>query len=81
MKTMKEVFNGNPCGFSTRMTDEQVRHGQHAINCYDDMKKALQFVVENLGENFCDSELDCEVVMTEKDADMLIAALKKVESI
>lgn len=52
MKTMKQVFDGKPCGFSPRMTDEQVRYAQHAINCHDDLKAALQaFADFKAGEN------------------------------
>lgn len=46
MRRMSEVFNGKPCGFSTRMTDEQVRHGQHAINHIDALADALEMLMD-----------------------------------
>jgi hypothetical protein len=49
MKRMSEVFNGKPCGFSTRMTDDQVRAGQHAINHIDALADALAVAAELLG--------------------------------
>lgn len=48
MKKMSDVFNGKPCGFSPRMTDEQVRRGQHAINHVDALAAALEGCAELL---------------------------------
>lgn len=46
MKRMSEVFHGEPCGFSVRMTDEQVRYGQHAINHVDALADALAALLD-----------------------------------
>lgn len=71
MKTMKEVFNGKPCGFSTRMTDEQVRHGQHAINCHDELVNALDEMAKLYRETYgLDGGFDPEITIAE-------SALKK----
>ena len=48
MKKMIEVFNGKPCGFSTRMTDEQVRAGQHCINHSDALADALSDLLHEI---------------------------------
>lgn len=52
MKRMNEVFKGEPCGFSTRMTDEQVRHGQHAINHVDALADALHALINDACDNY-----------------------------
>lgn len=49
MKKLIDVFNGKPCGFSPRMTDEQVRYGQHAINHADALAEALDAVLPHCG--------------------------------
>lgn len=67
---MSEVFKGEPCGFSTRMTDEQVRHGQHAINHVDALADALEALLE------CAAENNLEGLMTYEDAEDALAAYR-----
>jgi hypothetical protein len=65
MKRMSDVFNGEPCGFSTRMTDEQVRAGQHAINHVDalaDALDALLSMLESEGRQGEEMFKDCEKI-------------------
>lgn len=55
MKSMKEVLGGKPCGFSPRMTDDQVRHCQHAINHADALADALDFLIQECGKVYSNS--------------------------
>lgn len=50
MKKMSEIFNGKPCGFSVRMTDEQVSAGQHCINHADALADALESIVSDYNQ-------------------------------